>query len=167
MTDLIELKPCPFCGGEAHTYETKTDDGEYCVQTQCKGCGAEVAFWLPWTSGYGQRIAAWNDVEKRWNARALIDTTAERDALREAHERLWDKLGGQCRLEACDIVEALIYTPTPSAPSPEAVARAALEWALEETILWTNEDESLAAILTAAHDPATLAAIIAKAGEQK
>ena len=52
--------------------------------------------------------------------------TARADALREAHERLWDKLGGQCRLEACDILEALIYTPTPSAPSPEAVARAAL-----------------------------------------
>ena len=88
MTDLIELKPCPVCGGEAHTYETKTDDGEYCVQTQCKGCGAEVAFSLPWTSGYGQRIAAWNDVEKRWNARALIETTAERDALRERVARL-------------------------------------------------------------------------------
>jgi hypothetical protein len=64
---------------------------------------------------------------------------ARADALREAHERLWDKLGGQCRLEACDIVEALINTPTPStptpsAPSPEAAARAALVDAVAEAL---------------------------------
>ena len=144
MSDLIELKPCPFCGGEAQTYETQQDDGEYCVQTQCRGCGAEVAFWLPWTSGYGQRIAAWNDTEKRWNTRALIDT------------------------------------PTPSAPSPEAVARAALEHCALRIEVLADEDETgdysfdagwEAAVKEAADiarflaaHPDTIAAIAAKAG---
>ena len=50
---------------------------------------------------------------------------------------------------------------TPSAPSPEAVARAALEWAAK----LANHYELSHRIRTAASDPATLAAIIAKAGD--
>jgi len=108
-------------------------------------------------------------VVEGWRDRALKAeaslATARADALREAHERLWDKLGGQCRLEACDIVEALIYTPF--APSPEAVARAALEWAageLDGCNLGLDPADMADDMRTAATDPATLAAIIAKAG---
>jgi hypothetical protein len=104
-------------------------------------------------------------------------TKARADALRKAHERLWDKLGGQCRLEACDIVEALIYTP--SAPNPEAVARAALEDAAKETDCECEPGECVARetfgmklcyregaidLRARAKDPATIAAIITKAG---
>lgn len=63
-----DLKPCPFCGGEAQAFETEVNS-EYCAQAQCKGCGAEIVFWLPWTAGYGQRASAMVDVAARWNAR--------------------------------------------------------------------------------------------------
>lgn len=63
-----KLKPCPFCAGEPHIYQTE-HDSEYQVQVQCKECGAEIAYWLPWTAGSGQRATAWKDVEDRWNRR--------------------------------------------------------------------------------------------------
>jgi Lar family restriction alleviation protein len=72
-----ELKPCPFCGGEAYIYET-SQDSDMQIQAQCKGCGAEIAFWLPWTAGAGQQASAWLDVEARWNRR----TTTKSEALR-------------------------------------------------------------------------------------
>lgn len=69
MTDAPELKPCPFCGGEAHAHETQ-QDSEYCAQVQCKNCGVEVVFWLPWTASGGDRVKALLDCERRWNTRA-------------------------------------------------------------------------------------------------
>ena len=37
---MIELKPCPFCGGEA---EIKTTASKVCAWGKCKFCGAEGA----------------------------------------------------------------------------------------------------------------------------
>ena len=64
---------------------------------------------------------------------------------------------------------------TPSAPSPEAVARAALEWAAKCIECGCRHgvceypakcpENDVAELVEAASDPATLAAIIAKAGD--
>ena len=85
------------------TYDTQ-------MEVERNPCGAWQAIQI--------QAAALNILRSELNALRAQLATARADALREAHERLWDKLGGQCRLEACDIVEALIDTPTPSAPSP-------------------------------------------------
>ena len=88
----------------------------------------------------------------------MSDDLIERaKAALEGNDELW-LLG-----YAPDLARALIDTPTPSAPSPEAVARAALDWAAK----LANHYELSHRIRTAASNPATLAAIIAKAGEQK
>jgi Lar family restriction alleviation protein len=80
MTDSTDnaLEPCPFCEGEAHIYET-SQDSDTQVQAQCKGCGAEIAFWLPWTAGAGQKAAAWADVIRRWNRRPARENVTPKD----------------------------------------------------------------------------------------
>lgn len=71
MTDDLkeQLLPCPYCAGEAHIYTT-SQDSDTSVTAQCKECGAEMNFWLPWTAGDGQKAQAWQDVMNRWNTRA-------------------------------------------------------------------------------------------------
>jgi hypothetical protein len=108
--------------------------------------------------------------------------TARPDAMREAAEAANEANSLELALHGpAKIVErilALIDTPTPSAPSPEAVARAALQW-----VAWHLEMEaktygahgySFAEVALCAEagrirhrakDPAALAAIIAKAGD--
>jgi hypothetical protein len=71
-------------------------------------------------------------------------------------------------------VLSLIDTPTPSAPSPEAVARAALEWAANCIECGCRvgvceypakcPENDVAELVDAASDHATIAAIITKAG---
>lgn len=50
----IELKPCPFCGGEARTYDGNIDT----FGVVCKKCGAKVY-------GYETRKKA----DNAWNRR--------------------------------------------------------------------------------------------------
>lgn len=52
----IELKPCPFCGGEA-----ELDSDDLCYWVNCKKCGASV------DTSYIEE-----DVAKEWNKRALL-----------------------------------------------------------------------------------------------
>ncbi len=40
---MSELKPCPFCGGEAEITETSMFRNQDCY-VQCKGCGACTKF---------------------------------------------------------------------------------------------------------------------------
>ena len=59
-----ELKPCPFCGGEAERKEDTAcmGHGDFCTYKiiQCKECGARV------TGGYyGEK----DDTEEKWNRR--------------------------------------------------------------------------------------------------
>lgn len=62
------LKPCPFCGGEAHTQERGTEDGERMVFCcACATCGASVEglWWMeqdcpPGFEREDQAIEAWN-----------------------------------------------------------------------------------------------------------
>ena len=53
---MDELRPCPFCGGEAERYE---DAGGYSVD--CTACGAGIGYLgkgLP--DAKGRAVAAWN-----------------------------------------------------------------------------------------------------------
>lgn len=52
-----ELKPCPFCGGEAKSHKTDIGPGYQTSSVKCKRCPAEVA-----KSGL--------DAEAAWNRRA-------------------------------------------------------------------------------------------------
>lgn len=81
MSDMPELLPCPFCGCGAYIYETSIDSDTQ-VQVQCKGCGAEIKYWLSWTAGAGLKTSAFMDVERRWNRRA--DTALGAEAMKRA-----------------------------------------------------------------------------------
>ena len=64
---MIELKPCPFCGGEAAFLVT-----EYGLCVKCKKCYNRTA----WASHKDFTLSEWQDgeniveeVAKRWNRR--------------------------------------------------------------------------------------------------
>lgn len=49
---MIELKPCPFCGGEARRFESKT----FGHGISCKKCGIKTDYW----ASKGAATKAWN-----------------------------------------------------------------------------------------------------------
>jgi Lar family restriction alleviation protein len=49
---MNKLLPCPFCGGEAETFEASEDS----FSILCTGCGVETPY-LPYLT---EAIAAWN-----------------------------------------------------------------------------------------------------------
>ena len=49
---MAELKPCPFCGGEAIRFENKTFGHGIC----CKKCEAKTDYW----ASKGAATRAWN-----------------------------------------------------------------------------------------------------------
>ena len=85
MTDnrTTELLPCPFCGGEAETFNPFNADGTWCVL--CSECAAATGF----EQTEAEAIAAWNSraelgseppydellrcLENDWNIRASWD----------------------------------------------------------------------------------------------
>ena len=64
---MSELKPCPFCGGEAEEYNNS--DFHDCYRVYCMGCGAETQAEEEW-----QRVKKWN---KREGESKLAAITAE------------------------------------------------------------------------------------------
>ena len=76
---MIDLKPCPFCGGDVQLYNTD-DDGlggfSYYYEVVCRHCG------LSNKSIYANRDRVENAAIKHWNTR-LIE-----DALRKEIARL-------------------------------------------------------------------------------
>ena len=64
----IELKPCPFCGGEARlvTYTTSGVPHRCAAYCECEKCGAEAASRVD-TSGDGEFLFKAIDI---WNRRA-------------------------------------------------------------------------------------------------
>lgn len=67
MGRLIELNPCPFCGGEARlvTYTTSGVPHRCAAYFECEKCGAEIKSCVD-TGGDGKFLfEAIND----WNAR--------------------------------------------------------------------------------------------------
>lgn len=79
MTDDIELKPCPFCGGKAVYYYQRDNEAIFCDE-----CGAK----LPYLD-FGE---AHDKLAKQWNARPFEDALrAKNKRLREVLERISDE----------------------------------------------------------------------------
>lgn len=69
---MDKLKPCPFCGGEAHLlddYSSEKDETMYCIWHDCDGYEGRSAgygyplhpfFETPWYPNAQMAIAAWN-----------------------------------------------------------------------------------------------------------
>lgn len=54
---MIELKRCPFCGGEAKLLEHTFSHGDPCFGVECTQCGA----WsYQWNTDEARAAAAWN-----------------------------------------------------------------------------------------------------------
>lgn len=65
MDDLVKLKPCPFCGGQAHIFVSQYDG----VCVMCSECYAktETLYDLPDFTAY---VSSVERVVNRWNRRA-------------------------------------------------------------------------------------------------
>lgn len=98
-----ELKPCPFCGGEAEFNSDEFGEGVY-----CKSCGATLRNGV--YGEYGRKLAS-----AEWNARPIEDAqTAEIARLRgniEAIKKIVDKRplsiydAAQIYAECCDALK--------------------------------------------------------------
>lgn len=69
MKDCVEenLKPCPFCGGEAERDYVKLEWG--CAGVHCKNCGVYVFDYDSYGWTYDSEIAV-----KKWNKRTNEET---------------------------------------------------------------------------------------------
>lgn len=64
----MNLKPCPFCGGDAYIHIDKKKNGTFnYVSVECKKCGA-VPYVMQAYFGYSDEIASESVVDK-WNKR--------------------------------------------------------------------------------------------------
>jgi len=69
----MELKPCPFCGGEAELYISPHENGDttqnhYIVCKDTFGCGARIGDAISgWQQDYDEAVQRLVD---RWNRRA-------------------------------------------------------------------------------------------------
>ena len=67
----IELKPYPFCGGEADLKQHRTIDGQLCPEiayVECNNCGCSTRkYWL--NNYYGSTDTIADSIEA-WNRRA-------------------------------------------------------------------------------------------------
>lgn len=73
--DDLELKPCPFCGGEAQLQLTKGEDVNF-IKVECKVCGARVK---SVATNFPVREETWKKTKHeqetvidRWNRRNLV-----------------------------------------------------------------------------------------------
>jgi len=74
-----ELKPCPFCGGEAH-YLVVSDEGQRndYDAIECRSCRASMSVLLHWMEKGGENLA---DLTAEWNRRSdLCIPRAEHEA---------------------------------------------------------------------------------------
>lgn len=62
---MTELKPCPFCGGEADVHYFAHDDSECTVMCSNPNCRASVS-----ARSCGSMTTAYNRARKLWNRRA-------------------------------------------------------------------------------------------------
>lgn len=59
-SDLIYLKPCPFCGGKADMSEYP-ECGVYIASVYCTGCDADMTYWGTTRDEAAKTaMAAWN-----------------------------------------------------------------------------------------------------------
>ena len=88
-----ELKPCPFCGGEAMAFRCE-ESGTFDVQ--CQQCGA-----IPFIGSRTSEKKTMADVIAAWNARAAV---ADEQFAMAVHE--W----ALARMEGCDEPEWSMYS---------------------------------------------------------
>ena len=75
----MNLKPCPFCGGEVTMQYTGSSDWE----VDCKTCPVETKFWVSAQKhGYGKGEA--DEAERRWNTRSSEADQRDAERLKEA-----------------------------------------------------------------------------------
>lgn len=86
-----ELKPCPFCGGEAKAFYCE-ESGTFDVQ--CQQCGA-----IPFIGSRTSERKTMADVIAAWNARAVV--TDEQFSLAVHDGRAWQAVR-ECKLEECE-----------------------------------------------------------------
>nr|DAT60471.1 MAG TPA: restriction alleviation protein [Caudoviricetes sp.] len=64
MDRMAELKPCPFCGGEAEITEYHLS-----YEVECSACEATIAASLSFYADDDERISVRNELVKAWNRR--------------------------------------------------------------------------------------------------
>lgn len=101
----IELKPCPFCGGEAHTFQTRWTNNRW--YTCCPSC--ETICGLPDGYDFVGKYDTEAEAAEAWNIRA------ERTCFARPHysTRL-DTFGTAIGLECSEC--AYVLTQDPSGP---------------------------------------------------
>ena len=60
---MVELKPCPFCGGEIEERGGQCNYGKHIMtlDLKCKGCETTFKFKTKWvTNPYNAVVEAWN-----------------------------------------------------------------------------------------------------------
>ena len=67
----IELKPCPFCGGEARKATLKNTPVSYKTYIYCQVCNTEVTEAV--TDKHDTVEDAVNRMAKQWNRRAKVE----------------------------------------------------------------------------------------------
>jgi hypothetical protein len=119
MNDKTELKPCPFCGGEAKTsYHAGGNGGQGSYSTRCADWRCPSKTSSAWVDG----------AEKAWNTRAQDVSVAqasnaaldEAAAEMEIGARIMSRHGSetqvQCFQHAAKIIRALKNHPRPKNP---------------------------------------------------
>lgn len=72
MKNKIELKPCPFCGGNAFLFA-----GEGGVRVVCSKCHAQTMTLADYDVTASKSAGAVGSVIDRWNARKTLDPKVE------------------------------------------------------------------------------------------
>ena len=82
-----ELKPCPFCGGEAELvhHECKMND----IKIQCTKCGIKTGWWM---GEPAELIEQWNTRVTSYNDPLHYDTLRDRDRYHEMADELADAI---------------------------------------------------------------------------
>ena len=87
---MTDLKPCPFCGGEALTMSDKK------WWVSCPKCSCEIGFEGMDENGFCGRYDTEAEAAAAWNARA-VETCIDQDGVRDLIERYSDEMGGNAR----------------------------------------------------------------------
>lgn len=74
--EISELKPCPFCGGEADIFENQGES----YPTYCIVCPADTCGYALQDDFYQERLDGKNVVLRKWNTRPIEDALRQRVA---------------------------------------------------------------------------------------
>ena len=75
MSEKMELKPCPFCGGEAKSFAPYPELRRYWWTVECASCAASVS---------GEIDSKQDDATAAWNRRDPARLAGEREELTKA-----------------------------------------------------------------------------------